>query len=148
MPVVHKSIIASYSAEQIYSLVTDVQSYPNFIAACSAGSIDKVHDDGYTATLAFALAGIGQSFTTRNVAVPHESISMNLVKGPFKYLNGQWKFRQLGENACKVEFELDYEFSLFFMNKLTKSTFNKIAESMVDTFHAEAIRKFGSAANH
>ncbi len=147
MPLVRKSIITRFSARQIYELVTDVRSYPQFIPACRRGTINEMHADGYTATLDFNLSGLKKSFTTRNVAVPYEKITMELVAGPFRHLNGCWNFTELEADACKVEFEIDYEFSSRLFAAASVKVFNHISETMVSAFHEEAKRKYGQLRN-
>ncbi len=147
MPVVRKSIITSFSARQIYDLVTDVKSYPQFIPACRRGTINEIHADGYTATLNFNLGGLQKSFTTRNVAIPYEKITMELVAGPFRYLNGRWTFTELDADSCKVEFEINYEFSSKLFAAASVKVFNHISETMVSAFHEEAKRKYSQFCN-
>ena len=143
MPTVYKSIIAPFACEQIYTLVSDVNQYPSFVKGCSSAQINQRHDDGYTATLEFKLKGLKKSFTTRNVSTPYSEISMSLVSGPFQQLNGKWRFTQLGEKACKVEFELEYEFSSKIMEKSSTPFLKFISKTMVNSFYEEGLRKFG-----
>ena len=143
MPNVRKSIIVGFTCEQMYSLVSDVKSYPNFIKTCSSSRLDEIHDDGYTATLNFEYKGIKKSFSTRNTVKPYSEISMALVSGPFKDLNGLWKFIELGEQGCKIEFELTYVFSSVVVEKISAPLMKHISETMVNSFHEEAKRKYG-----
>ena len=143
MPNVRKSVIVGFTCEQMYSLVTDVRSYPEFIKSCTGSKVDQIHEDGYTATLDFAYAGVKKSFATRNTAVPHSEISMSLVSGPFKELNGHWNFTEPGQNACKVEFELTYVFKSSLIEKVSAPLMKHISESMVSSFYEESKRKYG-----
>ena len=143
MPNVRKSIIVGFTCEQMYSLVSDIKSYPNFIKTCSSSRLDEIHDDGYTATLNFEYKGIKKSFSTRNTVHPYSEISMALVSGPFKELNGLWKFVELGEQGCKIEFELTYVFSSAVVEKISAPLMKHISETMVNSFHEEAKRKYG-----
>ncbi len=68
---------------------------------------------------------------------------MSLVSGPFKELNGLWKFIELGENACKVEFEITYIFKSSLIEKVSAPLMNHISETMVSSFYEEAKRKYG-----
>jgi ribosome-associated toxin RatA of RatAB toxin-antitoxin module len=61
-------------------------------------------------------------------------IEMNLVDGPFRQLDGSWRFKALGENACKIEFRLHYEFSGRLLEMLVGPVFHYIANSFVDAF--------------
>ncbi len=143
MPNVRKSVIVGFSCEQMYSLVTDVRSYSQFIKSCTSSNVNQIHEDGYTATLEFSYSGIKKRFTTRNRAVPHSEISMSLVSGPFKELDGLWKFIELGEDACKVEFELTYVFKSSLIEKVSAPLMKHISETMVSSFYEEAKRKYG-----
>ena len=143
MPNVHKSVIVEFTCEQMYSLVTDVRSYPNFIKTCTSSRVNEIHDDGYTATLDFNYKGIRKSFTTRNTATPFSEISMSLVSGPFKELNGKWKFSALGDLACRIEFELAYVFQSRLIEKVSAPLMQHISETMVNSFYEEAQRKYG-----
>ncbi|MDE0309518.1 MAG: type II toxin-antitoxin system RatA family toxin [Acidiferrobacterales bacterium] len=139
-------MITGYTREQMYSLVTDVRSYPQFIKSCTASRVNQIHEDGYTATLEFSYSGIKKRFATRNTVVPHSEISMSLVSGPFRELYGCWKFTDLGENACKVEFEITYDFESSMVEKLSAPLMKHISETMVRSFHEEAKRKYGEQA--
>ena len=143
MPRISKSILVPYSAKQMYSLVTDVPAYPQFLPWCSEAKIIATHEDGYTATVGFNLKGVKKSFTTRNVSQPYERITMSLVSGPFRNLNGHWNFVELEDSACKVEFELDYEFSSRLLASTIGPIFKKISNSMVDAFHTRALHQYG-----
>ena len=143
MSYIEKSIIVPYSSEQMYSLVTDVTSYPKFVSLCSNGVIEEFHEDGYTATLEFEVNRIRKSFTTKNTVVPFSKISMALKSGPFKKLSGSWQFTALGEAGCKVEFNLDYEISSKMAAVAFKPVFDTISKTMVSTFYKEARRRYG-----
>ncbi len=147
MPQISKSILVPYSAQQMYSLVTDVPSYTTYLPWCSKAYVNAQHDDGYTATIEFNLKGIKKSFTTRNTTRPYQEIEMKLVSGPFQSLHGYWKFTDLGENSCKVEFELNYQFSSRILESTVGPVFKKISSSMVEAFHSQAVKQFGTPKN-
>lgn len=98
-------------------------------------------EEKLVATIAIQFHGVRQSFTTHNINSPPTSIKMTLVDGPFKHLDGAWTFKPLRADACKVDFDLNYEFSSKLLEKLIGPVFNMIANSFVDSFckRAEAI---------
>ena len=59
---------------------------------------------------------------------------MQLVSGPFRHLRGHWRFTQLAENACKVEFRLEYEISSRLLERLIGPVFQHIGNSFMDAF--------------
>jgi len=72
----------------------------------------KFRDEHSTvATIHIAYMGIRQSFTTENAKIHPREMRIRLQHGPFAELEGDWSFLPLGDDACKVEFRLQYVFS-------------------------------------
>lgn len=138
MAVVHKTVLVSFSATQMFALVEKVEEYPLFLPWCSGVNVSHRSDDQLTATLSINYHGIKQSFSTSNKNSPPHLMEMNLVDGPFKHLNGTWKFTELRKDACKIEFDLQYDFSSKLLEHLIGPVFGKIANSFVDSFCARA----------
>lgn len=134
MAVVHKSVLLAYSAEQMFDLVATVEDYPKFLPWCGGVKVIERSQDKLVACLAINYHGVKQSFTTSNVNHRPTQMKMTLVDGPFKVLDGTWTFKPLREDACKVEFDLHYEFSSRVLEQLIGPVFGGIASSMVDSF--------------
>lgn len=137
MKTVHKSVLIWYSAQEMYDLITDIAAYPGFLPWCDQARVIEEHADGVTAEVGIAFAGIHQRFTTRNRHEPGRSVNIQLVKGPFSRLEGQWLFSPVGddeERACKVTLTLDYGFSSNTLARLIGPVFDKIAGNLVDAF--------------
>jgi len=143
MSTVHKSVLLEYSAEQMFALVERVEDYPKFLPWCGEVTVKQREANRLVATLSISYHGIRQSFTTENVNVPPTSMTMTLLEGPFKHLNGAWCFKALREDACKVDFDLRYEFSSRILEKLIGPVFDKIANSFVDSFCRRAEEVYG-----
>jgi ribosome-associated toxin RatA of RatAB toxin-antitoxin module len=71
-------------------------------------------------------------------------IDMKLVNGPFKHLDGFWRFVPLAEDACKIEFRLSYELSGKLVEKLAGPVFNHIANTLVEVFVKRAVALYGA----
>jgi ribosome-associated toxin RatA of RatAB toxin-antitoxin module len=134
MALVKKSVLIGYSAEQMYALVDRVEDYPQFLPWCGGVDVQRPEGGDMIASLAIHYHGIKQTFTTRNTNVHPISMKMTLVDGPFKHLEGTWLFRSLREDACKIEFELHYEFSNKVLDQVIGPVFGMIANSFVDSF--------------
>lgn len=141
MAVVHKSVFLGYSAAQMFALVDKVEDYPAFLPWCGGVDIKERHGDRLVAAITIDYHGVRQSFTTENTNVPPTAMQMKLVEGPFRQLDGQWHFKPLREDACKIEFTLHYEFSSKLLDKLIGPVFGIIANSFVESFckRAEAV---------
>lgn len=127
MPQISRSALVPFSAEQMFRLVNDVDSYPDFLPGCIGSRVLEVSEHEMTAAVDVAKAGISKTFTTRNTLRDNQSINMQLVDGPFSKLMGGWHFTPLSADACKVELHLDFEFT----NKLIELAFGKIFKDLV-----------------
>ncbi len=148
MKTVHKSVLIWYSAAEMFALVTDVASYPQFLPWCDQAEVLAEDNQGMTAKVGLSMAGIKQSFTTQNTHVKDSKVSLQLVNGPFSKLDGQWDFTPVGKNnerACKVEFSLSYDFDNAALAALVGPVFDKIAGSLVDAFVKRAVHVYDEA---
>jgi len=134
MAVVEKSVLVGYSAGQMFELVDQVEHYPRFLPWC--GGTDLKWRDAKTtvATISIDYLSVKQSFTTENTKQEPHLMLIRLQDGPFKELDGSWRFVELDKNACKVEFRLRYEFSSKLLEALVGPVFSHIANSLVDAF--------------
>jgi len=145
MTVVDRSALVGHSAQKMYALVADVESYPQFLPWCDRAVV-SVNEPGRTvATLHINFRGLKKEFTTQNLNQPGVRIDMTLLSGPFSSLEGSWLFIPLSEKACKVEFKLRYQFASVLLEKAAGSAFRGIADSFVDAFARRANERFGSA---
>jgi ribosome-associated toxin RatA of RatAB toxin-antitoxin module len=86
------------------------------------------------ARLTLTKAGVSQQFTTRNNLVGLERIDLQLVDGPFTSLNGFWLFTQLGNDGCKTEMNLAFDFNSRMLNATFGKVFEQVADSLVEAF--------------
>jgi ribosome-associated toxin RatA of RatAB toxin-antitoxin module len=141
--VVQKSVLVGHSAQQMYSLVDAVEAYPQFLPWCDAAKVIHRDDTRTRATLHINYHGAKHSFTTENVKQAPCGMTIKLVEGPFRVLDGEWRFNALSEEACKVEFRLHYEFSSWILEKLVGPVFSYISNTMVDAFVRRADAVYG-----
>jgi ribosome-associated toxin RatA of RatAB toxin-antitoxin module len=131
---VKKTVLVNHSASCMFLLVDDVEQYPKFLPWCGGVDLILQDDVSTTATLHIDYHGLRQNFTTENKKTFPESMEIKLKNGPFKHLNGAWQFLALSEDACKIEFSLNYEFENHFLEKIIAPVFNHIANTFVDGF--------------
>lgn len=139
---IRRSALVPYTAEQMFDLINDVQAYPQRFAWCAGAKVLSRDESSLTARLDLKVAGMTQSFTTRNKIDPPHRIAMNLVEGPFRALTGEWTLTSLGDKGCKVAFALDFEYSGF-IAPIMRSGFEKLSDRLVDEFCKEAQRLYG-----
>lgn len=143
MAEIEKSVLVEYSADQMFALVDGVEDYPKFLPWCGGASVDMRDDITMHATVNIDYHHLKHSFTTKNTRLYPELIKMTLLDGPFKDLDGSWRFVPLSENACKIEFHLKYTFSNKLLEKLVGPVFYMIANSFVEAFIERAKVVYG-----
>jgi ribosome-associated toxin RatA of RatAB toxin-antitoxin module len=135
---VERSVLVLHSASQMFDLVADVEKYPQFMPWCGGASVSAHDAHGMQASITISFAGIKQTFTTRNKHQYPSCIELELVDGPFSALTGKWEFISLSQDACKVLFTLNYQFSNRTLETLVGPIFNRIATSFIDSFTQRA----------
>ncbi|MGA1096033.1 MAG: type II toxin-antitoxin system RatA family toxin, partial [Burkholderiaceae bacterium] len=95
-------------------------------------------DGSLLARVDIQFKGIRQSFTTRNLHEPGQRIAMQLHEGPFQSLQGEWQFHAITEQACRIEFYLEYHFASGLLERVVRPVFDQIAASFVDAFVKQA----------
>jgi ribosome-associated toxin RatA of RatAB toxin-antitoxin module len=146
MKTVQKSVLIWYTAQEMFDLVVDVAHYPQFLPWCDQAKVQERFENGMTAEIGIAFAGIHQKFITRNTHVPGREVHVKLVSGPFSNLDGHWKFTpvgEAGERACRIDLELQYGFQNMALAALVGPVFDKIASTMVDAFVKRAEQVYG-----
>ena len=134
MVTVDRSSLVGYSADRMYALVEDIESYPHFLPWCSGAVVTVREATRTVATMHVNFRGIREQFTTENANEPGRMITMRLVSGPFRRLRGHWRFTPLAADACKVEFRLEYEISSRVLEHVIGPVFHHIGNSFMDAF--------------
>ncbi len=127
----------------MYKLVEDVDAYQDFLPWCGHSEMLSHEGNVVVGTVTIAKGGVNKSFTTENHLQENEFIEVKLVDGPFKKLDGFWRFEALKEDACKVSLELEYEFSSKILGLVVGPVFNQVANTMVDSFIKQARVVYG-----
>jgi ribosome-associated toxin RatA of RatAB toxin-antitoxin module len=127
----------------MFELVAQVEKYPEFMPWCGGATVSQRDEQGMQASITIALAGLRQTFTTRNRHDYPNKIDLELVDGPFSELTGEWIFLPLAQDASKVLFTLRYAFSSRTLEALVGPIFNRIASSFIDSFTQRAQAVYG-----
>lgn len=144
MTTVSRSALVSHSAQEMFRLVDDVDSYDQFLPWVKSSRELHRDEDKVRATLVFSKGGFEKSFTTQNRLHPPKMIDIRLVEGPFRHLNGYWRFQQLGDDACKISLDMDFEFSSRLVAMAFGRVFTQVANTLVDSFVQRADAIYGT----
>jgi len=135
---VKRSALVPFSADAMFALVKDVESYPDFLPWCTETTLQSSSDDELVASLKMGFGALNSDFRTRNQFAAPQWMTMELIDGPFKALQGRWEFDQLGDDGCEVKLEIDFEFSSTINDVLFGATFELICNELIDAFSKRA----------
>ena len=149
MPEINRSVLVAFTPVQMFALVDAVEDYPKFLPWCGGTKVIHRDENVTRAAILINYHGVKHSFITENAKSAPTEMLIRLVEGPFKSLDGSWRFTGLAGRGCKVELCLRYEFSNRILQKLVGPVFDHIANSLVDAFakRAEQIVTSGSRAD-
>ncbi|HVN98628.1 MAG TPA: type II toxin-antitoxin system RatA family toxin [Steroidobacteraceae bacterium] len=140
MKTLTRSALVARPPEQVYALVNDIASYPQFVPGCSSAEILMHNEREIVARLKVHRGPLSTQLTTRNVLTPHSEIRMELVSGPLRALHGRWSFTPVASNGCRIELQLQFEFSNPLKAALLEPLLEGTASSMVQAFVTRAQR--------
>lgn len=134
MAIVEKSVLIERSATQMYDLVDRIEDYPSFLPWCGGTELLERNKRITAARIHISYHGLKAHFSTENTKDYPQTMRLKLREGPFRHLDGLWRFTPLGDGACKVEFRLHYEFSSKLLEKALGPVFSHIAGSFIESF--------------
>ncbi len=143
MAIVEKSVLIMRTPQQMFDLVDRVEDYPQFLPWCGATELISRTAEITAARIHINFRGIKAHFATENPKDPPHWMNINLREGPFRRLDGGWRFTALGDAGCKVEFRLHYEFSSRILEKALGPVFSVIVNTFVDSFVKRAHHVYG-----
>ena len=133
-----------FKPEQLYAIVSDIESYPIFLPWVSKAIIDKNRTFQEKAKITleaeiFVKFNLVRENFRSKVTLDSEAnrISTTNIDGPFKRLNNEWIFKS-DQQGCKVIFEVDFEFKSFILHSLINSMFHKAMTKVTLSFEKRA----------
>jgi ribosome-associated toxin RatA of RatAB toxin-antitoxin module len=143
MNTLKRSAIVPYTARQMFELVNGIEDYPRFLPWCGKSKVLSRTDEEVVAELEIAWKGMHKQFSTRNKLEPYHGMTMSLIEGPMKHMEGKWQFIDINDHGCKVLLDLEFEFTGGFLDMFFQPVFQGIANSLVDAFCARAVELYG-----
>ena len=145
MPTHAEQRVLPYTPEQLFSLVADIERYPEFLPWCIGARIKERQPNLVVADLIIGFKVFRERFTSRVVLDPPEKIDVTYAEGPFRYLDNHWTFEQAPE-GCRIGFFVDFEFKSRLMQKVIEVLFSEAVRRMVGAFEKRACDLYGAPA--
>ena len=151
MPSFRSARVVRHSPQQMFDLVADCDSYPEFLPLCVSMKTRPRGEDASGNEIILAEMEVGykairERFVTRNTLDRKAmTITVEYVEGPFSRLRNIWKFAPEDE-GCKVEFFIEYEFKSRLLAALMGSMFDAVFRTFASAFEARADKIYGKGA--
>ncbi|MEH3122375.1 MAG: type II toxin-antitoxin system RatA family toxin [Sphingomonas phyllosphaerae] len=136
-----------YTPEQMFDLVADVRRYPEFLPWVSAMRVRKDTPEETLADMIVGFKGLRETFTSKVTKQQPETIRVEYIEGPLKYLNNDWRFRADGEGGCLVDFSVDFAFKNRMFEMLAGQVFGVALRRMIGAFEERAAKLYGASGS-
>lgn len=147
MSSIKRTVHAGHSVQHMYQLINDIPAYPAFVPGCIKAQVLAQQEHQITASLWLSWAGIQKTMTTQNHLVPNESIRLQLIEGPLRYLNGGWYLRPLTSHTCQITLDLQFELKSPWLDYLFGCLFKELVSHMTMAFTQRAAVIYGCHHN-
>lgn len=139
-----------HAPEQMFDLVADIESYPEFVPMCESLTVRsrKERDDVIilVADMTVGYKAIRETFTSQVVLKPEERvIDVRYINGPFRFLQNQWRFEPVDGNETEVHFFIEYEFKSRMLAMLMGTMFDRAFRKFSEAFERRADEIYGPA---
>ncbi len=147
MPHHHEIRQLPHTADQMFALVADVASYPEFLPWNSAARIRSRHPveggEVMEADLVISFKVFREKFGSRVELWPDlRRIDTEYLDGPLKHLKSVWLFRDRPEGGCEVEFTVDFEFRNAILASVIGLVFKEAMSRVVRAFESRAAKVY------
>ncbi|WP_262691630.1 type II toxin-antitoxin system RatA family toxin [Kordiimonas aestuarii] len=132
-----------YTQEQLFTLVSDVAKYPEFLPWCTGARVYNRRQDQFDADVIIGFKMFSERFTSRVRYEEYGRVDVDYIKGPMKRLYNHWRFRPVGLHSCQIDFEVEFEFSNRMLNQMIGGLFGEACKKMVHAFETRAEEIYG-----
>ena len=131
-----------YTAKEMFDLVADISSYPEFLPWCAAARVRKEVQEGEVkqveADLVISFKVFREKFGSRVLLdASNYIIETDYIDGPFRYMHSVWSFENC-EEGCEVKFDVDFEFKNAMLQSIIGLVFNDAMQRIVRAFERRA----------
>lgn len=142
MPTYRDDRVLKFTPQQLYDLVIDVESYPDFLPWClDAKIIKRPSEHEFHARVTAGYLFAKESYLSRVIYDGRSHIQTEYLEGPFKALKNEWQFLEHAQGA-ELKFYVEFEFATGILNRLANHVLIEVTERMVNSFIKRAHEKY------
>jgi len=135
---IRRSALVTFSPEQMFDLVIDVERYPEFLPWVAGARLHEKSERDLRASMEMQRGGVRERFSTHNEFERPGFMTMRLVEGPFRLLEGRWSFTPIGEAGTRIELGMRFEFANPVISMLFGKSFEQSCGQLIDAFIGRA----------
>jgi len=136
-----------YTPEQLFDLVADVPRYQEFLPWVAAVRVRSDSPTEMIADLVVGFKALRERFTSRVIKDRPNTIRVDYVEGPLKYLRNDWTFRSDGAGGTQLDFAVDFAFRSRIFEAIAGQMFDRALRKMIGAFEERAAELYGSSAS-
>lgn len=153
MTSVQTSKLVGYPWSDLFNLVLDVKSYPEFVPHCREVRLlsRTTEEPGRTIivsrmTVGFSAFEIRYANRTTGDAISRK-ISIDAVDGPLRYLSALWRFEPRDEDRTLLHFSVNYELNNPVLAAVASRVFAAMFGEILNAFERRAAHLFPDRAS-
>jgi ribosome-associated toxin RatA of RatAB toxin-antitoxin module len=135
---IRRNALVNFSPEQMFDLVIDVERYPEFLPWVASAELHQKSEHDLLASMEMQRAGVRERFTTRNEFDRPDYMSLRLVRGPFRLLEGRWSFVPIADAGTRIDLAMRFEFASPVVSLLFGKAFEQSCNTLIDAFITRA----------
>jgi len=134
--------IVPYTADLMFEIVADVESYPQFLPWVTGAHVLARHGNIVDADMSVGFGRFAETYTSRVTLDPESrTIAVAQTKGPFRKLENNWRFTPEGpepDQGCRIFFSIVFEFRNPLLNMVAGAAFERVSRRMAEAFENRA----------
>lgn len=134
-----------YTPEQLFTLVIEVEKYPEFLPWCVASRVTSREEGAFYADLVIGYKMVRERFSSKVTITEPDHIHIEYLDGPMRHLSNHWRFIREPDESCTIDFFVDFEFKNRFFQNLMGLFFEKAVRKMVEAFEVRATELYGDS---
>ena len=135
---IRRNALVTFSPEQMFDLVIDVERYPEFLPWVASAELHQKSEHDLLASMEMQRAGVRERFTTRNEFDRPDYMSLRLVRGPFRLLEGRWSFVPIADAGTRIDLAMRVEIASPVVSLLFGKAFEQSCNTLIDAFITRA----------
>jgi coenzyme Q-binding protein COQ10 len=137
MPRHEEGATLAYRAEELFTVVADIRSYPSFVPWCSGARILREDPQQIIADLVIGFGPFQETFRSQVTLDRPRQVKVQAIEGPLEHLNNTWTFTPFGDKT-HVDFIIDFQFKSHLLDHVANEMFYQAATRMMGAFGSRA----------